>query len=120
MPRDSQVALVLPCSSRQVPKPTCGALPPQRGSPVGHCRRGRARLWGTAAAARLTGGTKLTEARRWQCPHDVNGKVAAPLFSIFHATGWKRAVAAATVATLAMKFDTEWRRRPKAWTSSSR
>ena len=64
-------------------------------------------LHGTEMMAGMPPNPKLTEACRWQCPHDVNGKVAAPLFSIFHVKGWKRAVAAATVATLAMKFDVE-------------
>lgn len=62
---------------------------------------------GTEMMAGMPPNPKLTEAWSWQCPHVVNGKLAAPLFSIFHVKGWKRAVAAATVATLAMKLEAE-------------
>jgi len=49
---------------------------------------------------------RLTDACAWQSPYAVRGKSVAPLFSIHHVKGWKRAVAAAAVATLAMQKDT--------------
>jgi hypothetical protein len=48
---------------------------------------------------------RLTDACAWKTPYSVHGKSVAPLFSIFHVKGWKRAVAAATVATLVMQLE---------------
>ena len=60
---------------------------------------------GTAIMAGRPPNQKLTDACAWQAPYVVHGKSVAPLFSIFHVKGWRRAVAAATVATLAMQGD---------------